>query len=641
MITGAIQNESVNPVIPIVRRRESAVNNANHNTPRRYFQETSYVALTSAGFYIILTDNLEMKKDILNVTMSDSESNAVSGAPVQHTDRRALAELLFPNWRDIPSLEQLHQRYPARRLPAGAMVTRVGPSPTGMMHIGGLYVALINHKLARQTGGVFFLRIEDTDTKRTVEGAYETIVNSLIDYQIVPDEGPTRTQDNSYIERGDYGPYVQTTRKTIYHACAFDLVCRGVIYPCFMSEAELEQIREGQRAAELRPGVYGLWAKSRNLSLAEVEAQLKARGSFVLRLRSSGNPDATVSWDDGVRGRLTLPEYSIDAVLIKSDGIPTYHFAHLVDDHFMDTTHVIRADEWISSVPLHLQLFSSMGWQPPHYAHVSAIQKIGERGTRRKLSKSKDPEADVQFYWINGFPREAVIEYLLNLANPDFEDWRHTHPDAPYSDFQLSIEKIGQAGALADMVKLESISRDVLCRMTTEKLYECSYSWAVHYDVELAEEMAKDPAHTCRALNIERNSETAPKRIVTLKDLRAQLAPFFDRFLPEVEKLPFPPNVSKEDRNSILKLLKERYREEDPPQQFFDRIKEIAAELGFAPSMKDYKKRPEAFKGHVGDVAMIIRVAVFGSTRSPDLGLALQVLGKERIARRCDRIWKV
>ncbi len=517
------------------------------------------------------------------------------------------------------------------------MVTRVGPSPTGMMHIGGLYVALLNHKFARQTGGLFFLRIEDTDTKRAVEEAYETIVNSLIDYQLVPDEGPIRTQENEYIERGDYGPYIQTARKDIYHACAFDFVRRGIMYPCFMSETELEQIREEQRANELRPGIYGPYAKSRNLSFAEIEAQLRAHSSFVLRLRSNGDINETVSWLDGVRGRLTLPEYVVDAVLIKSDGIPTYHFAHLIDDHFMRTTHVIRAEEWISSVPLHLQLFSRAGWQPPDYAHVSAIQKLGEKGGKRKLSKSKDPEADVQFYWQSGFPREAVIEYLLNLANPDFEDWRRANPQAPYSAFQISLDRMGQAGPLADIVKLESISRDVLTRMTIERLYECSYAWAAQYDTELAEEMAKDPAYTGQALDIERGLENSAKRVVTLKDLRALLAPFYDRFLPEVHELPFPPNVGREERNNILALVKERYQEEDSSQQFFERIKEIAAELGFAPTVKEYKKHPEKFKGHVGDVAMVVRVAMFGSTRSPDLGLVMQVLGKERVVRRCER----
>ncbi len=549
---------------------------------------------------------------------------------------RAIAELLFPQWRAFPSLEQLRERYPIRALLEGAMVTRVGPSPTGMMHIGGLYVALLNHKLVRQTGGVFFLRIEDTDTKRAVEGAYETIVDSLIDYQLVPDEGPIRTQENEYIERGHYGPYVQTARKIIYHACAFDLVRRGIMYPCFMSESELEQIREEQRATGLRPGIYGPWAKNRNLSFAEIEAQLKAHGSFVLRLRSAGNINKTVSWDDGVRGRLTLPEYDIDAVLIKSDGIPTYHFAHLVDDHFMGTTDVIRAEEWISSVPLHLQLFSCMGWQAPRYAHVSAIQKLSEKGGKRKLSKSKDPEADVQFYWRSGFPREAVVDYLLNLANPDFEEWRNAHPHAPYSAFQISLEKMGQAGPLADMVKLESISREVLARMTIERLYECSHAWAARYDTELAEEMAKIPDYACRALDVARGSEDSAKRIVTLKDLRVLLAPFYDRFLPDVHELPFPLNVSREDRNHILALVKERYQEGDSSQQFFERIQEIAAELGYAPTVKEYKKHPEKYKGHVGDVAMAVRVAIFGSTRSPDLGLVMRVLGKKGVVRRCE-----
>ncbi len=555
----------------------------------------------------------------------------------QQNDWIAIAELLFPGWGEFPSLEQLHERYPERALAEGAMVTRVGPSPTGMMHIGGLYVAILNHKLARQTDGVFYLRIEDTDTKRTVEGAYETIVRSLMDYRLLPDEGPIRNREGEYIERGDYGPYVQSDRKIIYHACAFDLIRRGIMYPCFMSAEELEQTREKQRAEGLRPGIYGPWAKSRNLSIAEIETRLKAQGSFVLRLRSTGDFDRTVSWDDGVRGILTLPEYDIDAVMIKSDGIPTYHFAHLVDDHFMGTTDVIRAEEWISSVPLHLQLFKRMGWEPPRYSHVSAIQKLGEKGGKRKLSKSKDPEADVQFYWQSGFPREAVIEYLLNLANPDFEEWRGEHPDTPYDAFQLSLSKVGQAGPLADMVKLESISREVLHRMPIERLYEYSYTWAVDHNPALAEEMAKDPDYASRALDVIRDPENSAKRIVTLKYLEPLLSPFYDRFLPEIDQLPFPPGVSSEDRNHILKLFTERYQEEDFSLHFFERIKEIAAELGFAATVKDYKKHPEEYKGHVGDVAMIVRVAVFGSTRSPDLGMLMPVLGRERVVRRCNQ----
>ncbi|HKX33377.1 MAG TPA: glutamate--tRNA ligase family protein [Blastocatellia bacterium] len=562
------------------------------------------------------------------------------GAETNAPDRerwRGIAEILFPNWRELPSLEQLEERYPVRVLPEGAMVTRLGPSPTGMMHIGGLYVGLINHKLAHQTQGLFFLRVEDTDTKRSVEGAYETIVNSLIDYGLTPDEGPVRDPAGEFLERGAYGPYVQTARKTLYHACAFDLIGRGAMYPCFMSESELEAIRTEQRAAGLRSGVYGLWAKSRQLTFDEIEARIRAGAAFVLRLRSMGDPNRTVNWNDGVRGTLSLPEYDVDAVLIKSDGIPTYHFAHLVDDHFMRSTHVIRAEEWVSSVPLHLQLFSLMGWAPPQYAHISAIQKFGEAGGKRKLSKRTDPEADVQFYWSNGFPTEAVIDYLMNLANSDFEDWRRANPEADYTAFSLTLEKMGVAGPVADMVKLESISREVLSRMSTARLYECSQLWTATFDPELAAEMRKDPDYACRALNIERNPESSAKRLVTLKSLRANLGPFYDRFLPDVRDLPFPAQIPAEDRNRILAVIRERFQETDPPEQFFERLKGIAAELGFAPTVKEYKKNAERFKGHVGDVAMIVRVAIFGSSNSPDLGQVMHVLGRERVVKRCER----
>lgn len=572
--------------------------------------------------------------------MSNTHENLSNMQETQFTQEQLhkLAEMIFPHYQELPSLQELDEKYPPRNLPEGAIVNRVGPSPTGMMHIGGLYVALVNQRLAKQTNGIFFLRIEDTDTKRSIKEAYPTIINSLMDYGVTPDEGPVRADDGSYIERGDYGPYVQTARKAIYHACAFDMLCRGVMYPCFMSETDLEQIREEQKAADIRTGIYGEWAKSRQLSFDEIEEKLKSNTPYVLRLRAPKMDTETISWEDKIRGILSLPHNIIDTVLIKSDGIPTYHFAHLVDDHFMRTTHIIRADEWISSVPLHLQLFSLMNWPPPQYTHVSAIQKLSETGGKRKLSKRHDPEADVQYYWERGFPRQAVIEYLLNLANSDFEDWRRANPTADYKEFTVALEKMGQAGALADLVKLESISREILAKMDVNELYKLAFYWASAYDAELAEEMAKDPEYTCLALNVERGGEKGANRLATFLDLRAQLAPFYDRFLPEVSQLPFATNVSLEDRKQILSLIKETYKIDFSSEQSFENIKKIATDLGFAAAVKDYKKNPTAYKGHVGDVAGVIRVAMFGSSRSPELGWLMRVLGKETLAARCDRV---
>lgn len=552
------------------------------------------------------------------------------------TELRTLAELIFPNWQELPSLEELHKKYPKRNLPEGAIVNRVAPSPTGEMHIGGLYVALVNRRLAKQTQGVFFLRIEDTDQERLVEKAFDTIVDSLADYGLSPDEGPIRNAEGKIIEQGAYGPYVQTARKEIYHVCAFDMLQRGVMYPCFMSKEEIQAQRDEQKNQDIRTGIYGKWAKGRYLSFSEIESKIKAGQTYVLRLRSNGNNTQTISWEDEIRGTLTLPQNENDTVLIKADGIPTYHFAHLVDDHFMRTTHIIRADEWISSVPLHLQLFSLMGWEPPFYTHVSAIQKIVETG-KRKLSKRYDPEAKVKFYWESGFPSQAVIEYLLNLANSDFEDWRRANPDLDYTEFKVSLSNMGQSGSLADLVKLESISRDILSRMNIEELYQTAYNWASAYDLDLAQEMAKDPSYTKRALDIERDSEKSAKRLVTLKDLRPQLAPLFEKFLPAPNKLPFAENVKVEDRNAILEIIKERFQDTDLPEQFFENIKVISTELGFAAAVKDYKKNPGAYKGHVGDVAGVVRVAMFGSTRSPDLGQLMKVLGKEAVISRCNR----
>jgi glutamyl-tRNA synthetase len=554
------------------------------------------------------------------------------------TELRTLAELVFPNWKELPSLEDLHKKYPKRDLPEGAIVNRVAPSPTGMMHIGGLYVALVNRRLAKQTQGVFFLRIEDTDQERTVKGAYETIVNSLADYGLSPDEGAVYNAQGEIEEKGNYGPYLQTARKEIYHVCAFDMLLRGVIYPCFMTKEELDKQREAQEKLEVRTGIYGEWAKSRYLSFEEIKSKIEAKVPFVLRLRAPSDTNIMISWEDEIRGTITVVQNTTDTVLIKSDGIPTYHFAHLVDDHFMGTTHIIRATEWISSVPLHLQLFSFMGWEPPFYTHVSAIQKMTETGGKRKMSKRLDPEANVGYYWENGFPRQAVIEYLLNLANSDFEDWRRANPTLDYTEFKVVLGKMGQAGPLADLVKLESVSKEILSRIEIEKLYKMAYEWAATYEKDLAEEMAKDPIYSQKALDIERDSEKGAKRLATFKDLRTQLAPFFDNFLPSVSELPFAENIKTEDRDAILKILKERFSDDDPPEAFFENIKKISGELGFAAAVKDFKKNPGSYKGHVGDVAGVVRVAMFGSTRSPDLGQVLKVLGRERVINRCDRI---
>ncbi|MBR8839430.1 MAG: glutamate--tRNA ligase [Stigonema ocellatum SAG 48.90 = DSM 106950] len=545
-----------------------------------------------------------------------------------------IAHTIFPNWSKLYSLDELERLFPVRDLPKKALVTRISPSPTGMMHIGGIFTALINHQLAHQTGGIFYLRIEDTDQKRVVEGAYDTIIDSLIRYGLTPDEGPVRQSDGKVTEVGVYGPYVQTERKKIYQSCVFDLIKREIAYPCFLSEEELNDIRIEQTRLKLRPGIYGTWARSRNFSLNQIKENFDAGKPMVVRLRSPGNLDNRISWNDGIRGELSMPENDLDVVLLKSDGIPTYHLAHIVDDHFMRTTDVIRADEWLPSVPLHLQLFNLMGWEPPRYAHISALQKE-EGSTRRKLSKRKDPEANVDYYDREGFPQQAVFDYLLNLANSNFEDWRKDHPDVAYSEFPIELKKINKAGALTDSVKLKSISKEIIAKMGIDELYENIILWAKKYDTKLAVQLEIDPNYAKQVLNIEREGERKSKRLESFSEVRALIEPFYnDSFLKD-GSLPFPKSVSREDSQMILRQFMENYDTSDTAEQFFERIKAISEELEFSPSVKDYKKNPSAYKGHVGDVAAVIRVALFGTNKSPDIYEVAKTLGWDRIQKRC------
>ena len=565
-------------------------------------------------------------------------------------DGEALVRLLFPDAQDVKTPEEYEAIYPPRTLPQGAMVTRFAPSPTGFMHIGGIFVSLINKRLSAQSGGVFFLRIEDTDQKRQIPGALETILDALARYDLTPDEGVFPKADGSQEERGGYGPYVQTKRASIYRDYAISLIRRGLAYPCWMTVEEIEAMRQKQLAENIKPGVHGRWAKWRDAPLAEVEAALKSGQPFVVRLKVTDDPAGRIEWKDLVKGVISMPVNDIDHVLLKSDGIPTYHFAHAVDDHLMRTTHVIRGDEWMSSIPLHLQLFRTLGFKPVHYAHVPPIQKLdhseevdettGEKRTvesRRKLSKRKDAEANVEFYHEMGVPEVATIEYLLNIANSAFEDWRKKSPSAPYTDFPLKLNKLAAGGALSDMVKLKSISQGVVGRMRADVIYPQGLVWAKKYDPELAALMEKYPDYTKRAIDIERDTPKGNKRIVTWQDIRAQLTYFYDELYERIEKFEFPEAMPVEERSSLIKKLADVYDPADPKDVWLEKIRKVAVESGYAGEVKQYKASPESFKGHFGDVAMLERVAVCGTQQSPDLYEVLQVLGAERVRARLAR----
>jgi glutamyl-tRNA synthetase len=558
-----------------------------------------------------------------------------------------LVKLAFANSEALLPTDEYELKYPPRNLPPDAMVTRFGPSPTGYMHIGGIYASLINKKVAEQSGGVFFLRIEDTDTKRFQEGAIETIIFELDRCGLSPDEGVVGIEHGAAVERGNYGPYIQTRRVEIYQAYAADLLRRGYAYPCFCTEEELNNLRNLQKEQKVaRPGYYGKWARCRHLSFETTMDQLGKGARFVLRLRAPGDHNKRITWDDCIRGTISMPENDLDIVLLKADGIPTYHLAHLVDDHLMHTTHVIRADEWLSSVPLHLQLFQLFSLTPPMFGHIPPIEKLevikeidpeGKevvRESRRKLSKRKDPEANMRFYAEMGFPEEATIEYLSNLFDPSFESWRADNPTAPYDSYRFNLNTLASHGALSDIVKIASISKDVIARMDINTVYEKALNWAKEFDPELAGLMESYPEYTRKALDIERTGEAAGKRIRTWRDLRPQLAFMYDELFTHQDHFEFPENMTQEDLKIVLKRFLEVYDPADDKTAWFDRLKAIAREIGFADNVKAFRKAKGAIRGHVGDVAMVLRVALCGSRQSPDLWEVMQVMGRERVKKR-------
>ncbi len=543
-------------------------------------------------------------------------------------DYEKLAELVLPEIdKNIQDYELI---YPKRQLPEGAQVTRFAPSPTGFLHIGGLFSALISERTAHQSGGKFILRIEDTDKKREVENGVEKILEGLKEFGVNVDEGVIGEDK----ETGDYGPYTQSKRGAIYGAFAKELVKKGLAYPCFCTEEEIAGIRQLQEQQKLLPGYYGEFAKCRELTLEQVEENIKKGMPFVLRLKSPGNAERKVSFKDGIRGKIEMPENIVDVVILKSDKIPTYHFAHAVDDYLMGTTYVIRGDEWISSVPIHLQLFYCLGIKPPKYAHIAPIMKE-DGGGKRKISKRKDPEAAVSFYTEEGFPVDGVMEYLLNLANYTFEDFKRANKKAHWTEFKLEMNKMSNSGGLFDMVKLTDICKNIIASMTAEEVYEKAAAWAKVFDKELYELLSRDKEFSTKMFGFDRNPDKPRKDIAKWSDVRESFSFMFDETFDgkyaEVE------NVSKEDAKKILDLYKVMYDETADNTAWFETMKDLAEKVGFAREVKEYKANPDAFPGHVGDVSNIIRVAVTGRTKSPDLCSIMKLLGKEKVVARIDR----
>ncbi len=543
-------------------------------------------------------------------------------------DYKDLANLIFPDAKEISYYEE---KYPERNLPEGAVVTRFAPSPTGFVHIGGLYQALVARTIAEKTGGVFFLRVEDTDQKREVENGVTGIVNSLKDFDMAPDEGMISDTE----EIGNYGPYKQSLRKDIYQAYAKYMIEQGKAYPCFCTPEDLDEIRQKQEAAKLRTGYYGVWAKCRNLSVEEMAEKIKAGEPYIIRFKSPGREDRKIKHKDVIKGNVDFPENDQDIVIIKADGLPTYHFAHAVDDHLMHTTHVIRSDEWLSSVPLHLQLFHELGFKAPKYAHISPIMK-NDNGGKRKLSKRKDPEAAVSYYKEQGIPADAVKEYLLNIANSTFENWRRANPDKPMEEFDFQLNKMSVSGALFDMVKLLDIGKTVISKMTAEAVYGKALEWAKEYDSEL-EALLQDKEYALKVFGIERGNKKPRKDIAKWSDVKENIDYMYDsEFYNKVQEYPYQPAISdKEDISKILDLYIEKYYDEnDDKQAWFDKIKALAVEMGYAGEVKEFKANPGMYKAHVGDVSTVLRVALTSRTNTPDMYEIMQVLGKNRIAKR-------
>ena len=538
-------------------------------------------------------------------------------------DYQALADLLFPHVTDTP--ESLEEKFPLREVPEGAVITRMAPSPTGFVHLGNLVQGLTSERMAHQSGGVLFLRVEDTDAKREVPGAVEVLINTLKHYGIHFDEGATIDGDN-----GIYGPYRQRQRAHIYHVYAKKLVSEGQAYPCFCTEEELSAMRERQEAAKETTGYYGKYAMWRDRSMEDIQAQLSAGNPWVLRFRSTGSIENQFKFDDLVKGKLTITENDVDHVLLKSDGIPTYHFAHAVDDHLMRTTHVVRGDEWLPTLPFHIQLFKALNFKLPKYVHIGPLMKM-DGTSKRKLSKRKDPELALTFYKAEGFPVEAVYEYIMTLLNSNYEDWRRANPTAPSTDFRFSPKKLNPAGNLFDYAKLTDVSKNEIAKMDAAKVYALLLEWAKEFDPDFGAKLEADPEYATKILAIGRGGKKPRKDMAVWKEAKAYMGFFYDEYLDT------PVFDAKFEKATVIDAL-ERFLAafdiNDDSNTWFEKVKTITTDMGFTTDMKAYKADPAAFPGTVADISTFIRLAVTGKTNSPDLYTVMQILGYDRTCQR-------
>lgn len=549
------------------------------------------------------------------------------------TDKE-LAELIFPNITKTP--DDYEKIYPERVLESGAVVSRFAPSPTGFVHMGSLLTTLIERKIPDETNGVFYLRIEDTDQKRSVENGIQGIVDDLNNFDIKIDEGAIGEDE----EIGNYGPYIQSKRKEIYECYAKDLIAKGLAYPCFCTPEELDETRNLQELNKERIGYYGSFAKCRNLTNEERAERIKNGEAYIIRLKSPGNYDNKVIFNDLVRGKIIFPENDLDVVLIKSDGLPIYHFAHAIDDHLMRTTHVLRGEEWLSSVPVHIQLFKILGFELPQYAHLGLVMKIDEEtGAKRKLSKRKDKEAAVSYYHEQGIPVEAVKLYLMTIGNSNFEEWLNQNPDASINDFKFNFKKMSASGSLFDLEKLINISRNYISRLKAVEVYERALKHAKEFDSEFYGLLTKYKDYCVNMFNIEREQKKPRKDYAMFSEIKSYTWYMFDELFTGDINYEFQTISNLDEVKKILSLYLEKYyHEEDDEQTWFERLKDLSEELGYAREVKEYKENPDNYKGHVGDISMVLRVALSSKSMTPNLYQIMKLFGRDRLVNRFNLI---
>jgi len=536
-------------------------------------------------------------------------------------DYNELAELLFPN---IKKPEYYEELYPERNIKSGAKVTRLAPSPTGFIHIGNLYGAFVDERLARQSDGVFFLRIEDTDEKRYVDGAVDAIISSLAFFGIDFDEGP---------KDGAYGPYYQSERTDIYQSFAKRMIALGQAYPCFLTEDEIAGIRKEQEKGKETPGIYGKWAVNRDISFEQAKTNISSGIPYVIRLKSKGG-SGQIHVEDGIRGLLSMPENDQDIVILKTNGVPTYHFAHVVDDHLMRTTHVVRGEEWLSSLPVHVELFNMLGFTLPVFCHTAQLLKLDAEGNRRKLSKREDPELSLEYYMRKGYHPKALREYLLTILNSNFEEWRDKNPDGDIFGFPFSVEKMSSSGALFDLNKLNDICKDVLLKIPADSLRKFIINWSKTFKPEVTSLLENDEVYIEKILDIGRSGNNPRKDLIYAEQIFECVNYFFDEYFTVTDEI--PQNVTGSDANAILSAYLETYDHGDDQAKWFEKIRALSAALGYAARPKDFKNDPDKYKGHVGDVSTVIRIALMGRSQSPDIWEIQQILGERRTRQRIE-----